>query len=149
MSTTQTPHLGLIKPTPGTGEYADVSVINSNMDKLDAAIGEVDVTTDGSLQEQVTSIQESVNNLVICERYINGRSTQASGNRSYTHTIPKGYKLLSKSPLGPYPSGDPVAKTGDATVVDNGNGTVTVTIFVYNPNNINLAVVYSLLYIRI
>lgn len=38
MSTTTTPTLELVKPTPGTGEYADVSVINGNMDKIDAAV---------------------------------------------------------------------------------------------------------------
>lgn len=39
MSRTSTPNLGLVKPTPGTGELADVNVINGNMDLIDAAIG--------------------------------------------------------------------------------------------------------------
>lgn len=36
MSTTTTPNLGLIKPTPGTNEPADVSKLNTNSDTVDA-----------------------------------------------------------------------------------------------------------------
>ena len=59
MSTTSTTNLGLVKPTLGTGEHADVSVINGNMDKLDAAVGAVDAEQDGSLQEQVDALKNS------------------------------------------------------------------------------------------
>lgn len=38
MSTTTTPNLNLVKPTLGTSEPADVSIINSNMDTIDAAV---------------------------------------------------------------------------------------------------------------
>src|SRR5437868_4299141 len=38
MATTSTPHLSLVKPTPGTHEPAQISIINSNMDILDNAV---------------------------------------------------------------------------------------------------------------
>ena len=51
---TQTPNLGLTKPAGN--EKPQVSVINGNSDILDAAIGDVDVSTDGSLQSQVDAL---------------------------------------------------------------------------------------------
>lgn len=55
---TQTPNIGLTKPAGN--EKPQVSVINGNSDILDAAIGEVDVSTDGSLQSQVDALRDSV-----------------------------------------------------------------------------------------
>ena len=36
-----TPRMGLVKPQPGTGELADISKINSNMDKVDQWSGTI------------------------------------------------------------------------------------------------------------
>ena len=60
MTISTTTNLGLKKPVLGTAEDADITTINDNMDTLDAAVGAVDVETDGSLQEQVTALGESV-----------------------------------------------------------------------------------------
>lgn len=60
MSTT-TENLNLVKPDGD--EYPDISVINGNMDTLDAAVGEVDYATDGDLQAQVNALQAQVNAL--------------------------------------------------------------------------------------
>lgn len=40
MSTTNTPNLTLVKPTPGTKEPWSQSQVNGNWDKIDAALGE-------------------------------------------------------------------------------------------------------------
>lgn len=46
MASTTTPRLGLVKPTPGTGELVNVSTqINAAHDKLDAAVGAETVTS--------------------------------------------------------------------------------------------------------
>lgn len=48
MATTSTPHLSLVKPTPGTDEPASVAVLNSNADIIDAWADGVDAkVTDG------------------------------------------------------------------------------------------------------
>lgn len=39
MATTTTTRLGLVKPTPGTGEPVNRSVMNTDYDKIDAAVG--------------------------------------------------------------------------------------------------------------
>ena len=60
---TQTLNLGLVKPAGN--ERPLIGVLNSNADKIDAAIGDVDVTQDGSLQDQIDSIQDSVNRILM------------------------------------------------------------------------------------
>lgn len=45
MSSSLTSRLSLYKADPGTGEPVDVTKINANMDKIDAAIGPADVTS--------------------------------------------------------------------------------------------------------
>lgn len=55
---TQTTNLGLTKPAGN--ERPRINPINENMDILDEAVGDVDVSQDGSLQEQVNALGESV-----------------------------------------------------------------------------------------
>lgn len=55
---TQTTNLNLVKP--GDNDALDIADINDNMDTLDAAVGAVDPSTDGSLQEQINDLGESV-----------------------------------------------------------------------------------------
>lgn len=50
-----TDNLDLVKPS-----RLSTVAVNGNMDIIDAAVGAVDVETDGSLQEQVTALGESV-----------------------------------------------------------------------------------------
>lgn len=50
----QTTNLHLVKPSDN--ERADNDVINANMDTIDAAVGDVDVAQDGSLQSQVNAL---------------------------------------------------------------------------------------------
>ena len=57
MSTTTT-NLGLTKPAGG--DTVDIDDINGNMDILDTAIGDVDVSQDGDLQSQIDALGESV-----------------------------------------------------------------------------------------
>ena len=81
--------------------------------------------------------------------YWNARSTQASGNRTYTHTVPDGYKLLCNVPIGAYCSGGSgVEKINDRSATQSGN-TVTVTVYVYNPSNASVSANYALQYIRV
>lgn len=54
-SDSTTENLGLAKPA-----HVSAAAANSNMDIIDAAVGDVDVAQDGSLQEQVTTLGESV-----------------------------------------------------------------------------------------
>lgn len=80
--------------------------------------------------------------------YFNPKTTQASGTRTYTHTVPDGYKLLGSVPHGAYCSGGTgIEKINDRSASQSGS-TVTVTMFVYNPNNANVSANYELLYIR-
>lgn len=58
---TQTTNLNLVKP--GDNDALDIADINDNMDTLDAAVGAVDVSTDGSLQEQINELGESVSKM--------------------------------------------------------------------------------------
>lgn len=59
---TQTTNLNLVKP--GDNNALDIADINDNMDTLDAAVGAVDVSTDGSLQEQINDLGVSVSSKV-------------------------------------------------------------------------------------
>lgn len=56
--TTQTPNLHLVKESGN--ERPQRANWNGNMDKIDAAVGAVDVENDGSLAEQVDDVRQSV-----------------------------------------------------------------------------------------
>lgn len=60
MTTTNTTNLNLTKAVPGTAEPFSTETFNANLDKIDEAVGEVDVQTDGSLQEQVAALGDAV-----------------------------------------------------------------------------------------
>lgn len=55
---TQTTNLGLTKPSGN--EKPLVSVLNTDLDIIDEAVGDVDVQADGSLQDQIDALGESV-----------------------------------------------------------------------------------------
>jgi len=84
--------------------------------------------------------------LVIAEKY-NETKSAYSGGVSFTHNAPSGYKLLVTAPLAMYASGDATVYPTDRGASQNGS-TVTVTAFIYNPNNASVSIAYQLLYIR-
>ena len=55
---TQTTNLGLTKPSGNEKPF--VSVLNTDLDIIDEAVGDVDVQADGSLQDQIDALGESV-----------------------------------------------------------------------------------------
>ena len=57
MSTTQTTNLGLTKATPGTGEPFSTAVVNTNLDTIDSAVGELQDSVD--YKREVISIGSS------------------------------------------------------------------------------------------
>ena len=77
-------------------------------------------------------------------RYTQPRSSY-SGNQTFTHTAPSGYKLLGNSLHGAYCSGDPSAYPTDNRATQSGS-TVTVAVYVYNPNSAAVTIVYELFY---
>ena len=58
---TQTTNLGLTKPSGN--EKPLVSVLNTDLDIIDEAVGDVDVQADGSLQDQIDALGESVSHI--------------------------------------------------------------------------------------
>ena len=77
-------------------------------------------------------------------RYSQPRSAYR-GNQTFTHTAPSGYKLLGNALHGAYCSGAPSAYTTDNRATQSGD-TVTVTVYVHNPNSAEVTITYELLY---
>ncbi len=77
MSTSQTTNLHLVKPDDS--EYPDVSVINANMDTIDAKMGAVGNT---SLQGQIDALGESVSKFSVSEVKSISFNVSANGNRN-------------------------------------------------------------------
>lgn len=70
-----------------------------------------------------------------------------SGSHTFTHTAPTGYKLFIGKPLASYTSGDVNAYVSDrhATLNDT---TLSVSLYIRNPNGGNITVSYTILYIK-
>ena len=88
---TQTTNLGLTKPSGN--EKPLVSVLNTDLDIIDEAVGDVDVQADGSLQDQIDALGESVSRKlgltngspVFYARYY---VTQSGAHRIYFYEFP-------------------------------------------------------------
>lgn len=87
-----------------------------------------------------------LNPSIISQNYDSGWAVR-SGNVTFTHTAPEGYTLLVNRPIAAFVSGSVKAYVTDRKALQSGT-TVTVTVFVNNPENVSVGIGYSLLYVK-
>lgn len=87
-----------------------------------------------------------VNAPLKCVKYTSANGKH-QGNKTFTHTAPTGYTLLVTTPLGAFVSGAEGTYIADRSASQSGT-TVTVTVYVANPNAATVNVGYVLLYMK-
>lgn len=87
-----------------------------------------------------------LNPSIISQNY-NSEWEVRSGYSTFTHTAPEGYTLLVNRPLAAFVAGSVKAYVTERSASQSGT-TVTVRVFVNNPDNVSLGVGYSLIYVK-
>lgn len=103
-------------------------------------------STAGLMSSSDKSRVNNISDLVIFKGY--WRNNVASGGtRTFTETVPSGYKVLGDKPVSLYASGIAGAYCADRGLSVSGS-TITISAYVYSPSGGNLNIGWTIPFIR-
>lgn len=96
----------------------------------------------------ITKVLNRLDNPIKAVDFQTTPSSYTTGSKTYTMSIPSGYKVVSNKPYEIYASGHAQAYITDRTISVSGS-TLTIDYYLYNPANAsNLVVIGSVLFVK-